>query len=338
MAAGYLTWRLREGATLEQALEGCLDDLDGFYTFAVGTADGFAVLRDPIACKPAVMAETDEWVAMASEYRAIAVLPGAEHAVTWEPEPGTRLQLGHRAGRVMATPQVTRPVLTFDLHTDSVRELNRRLHERESVGRVRVLHPGGRHSIAVGLDAPVEVEIEGHVGYYCAGMNQHATVRVRGNCGVGVAENMMSGTVVVEGSASQSAGATARGGLLVIHGDASARCAISLKGADVVVRGSVGHMSAFMAQKGTLVVCGDAGEALGDSLYEARLYVRGSVAGLGADCVEKEMRSEHREQVGDLLARAEMDADPAEFRRYGSARQLYNFTRRQRRGVLSSCD
>ena len=88
VAAGYLTWRMREGATLEQALEGCLDDLDGFYTFAVGTADGFAVLRDPIACKPAVLAETDDWVAMASEYRAIAVLPGAEQAITWEPEPG----------------------------------------------------------------------------------------------------------------------------------------------------------------------------------------------------------------------------------------------------------
>jgi glutamate synthase domain-containing protein 1 len=88
VAAGYLTWRMRQGATLEQALEACLDDLDGFYTFAVGTAEGFAVLRDPIACKPAVMAETDEWVAMASEYRAIAVLPGAEDAVSWEPEPG----------------------------------------------------------------------------------------------------------------------------------------------------------------------------------------------------------------------------------------------------------
>jgi methylamine---glutamate N-methyltransferase subunit A len=87
VAAGYLTWRLREGASLEQALEGCLDDLDGFYTFAVGTAEGFAVMRDPIACKPAVMAETDDWVAMASEYRAIAVLPGAQDAVVWEPEP-----------------------------------------------------------------------------------------------------------------------------------------------------------------------------------------------------------------------------------------------------------
>jgi glutamate synthase domain-containing protein 1 len=88
VAAGYLTWRLSQGADIEQALRSCLDDLDGFYTFAVGTADGFAVLRDPIACKPAVMAENDDWVAMASEYRAIAVLPGADEAELWEPEPG----------------------------------------------------------------------------------------------------------------------------------------------------------------------------------------------------------------------------------------------------------
>ena len=87
VAAAYLTWRLRKGDTLEAALESCLDALDGFYTFLVGTADGFAVLRDPIACKPAMLAETDEWVAMASEYRAIAVLPGAGDAVIWEPEP-----------------------------------------------------------------------------------------------------------------------------------------------------------------------------------------------------------------------------------------------------------
>jgi len=113
--------------------------------------------------------------------------------------------------------------------------------------------------------------------------------------------------------------------VLVIHGDASARCGISLKGADVVVGGSVGHMSAFMAQKGSLVVCGDAGEALGDSLYEAQLFVRGSVAGLGADCVAKEMRDEHRVHLAQLLVRAELEADPADFHRYGSARQLYNF-------------
>jgi methylamine---glutamate N-methyltransferase subunit A len=88
VAAGYLAWRLREGASLEQALGGCLDDLDGFYTFLVGTVDGFAVLRDPIACKPAVLAETDDWVAMGSEWRAISVLPGAAEARSWEPAPG----------------------------------------------------------------------------------------------------------------------------------------------------------------------------------------------------------------------------------------------------------
>ena len=88
VAAGYLAWRMREGASLEEALEGCLEDLDGFYTFAVGTKDGFAVLRDPIACKPAVLAETDEWVAMGSEWRAISVLPGASEARMWEPQPG----------------------------------------------------------------------------------------------------------------------------------------------------------------------------------------------------------------------------------------------------------
>jgi methylamine---glutamate N-methyltransferase subunit B len=226
----------------------------------------------------------------------------------------------------MAVPGATRDaVLSFDLETGTVRELNQRLHEAKPA-TVDVLHPSGKHAIAVGLDAAHDVSIEGHVGYYCAGMNKLATVRVRGNCGVGVAENMMSGCVVVEGSASQSAGASARGGLLVIHGDASARCGISLKGADIVVRGSVGHMSGFMAQRGCLVVCGDAGDALGDSLYEARIYVRGSVAGLGADCIEKEMRDEHVTQVKDLLAGAGFDGvQPSEFRRYGSARRLYNF-------------
>jgi glutamate synthase domain-containing protein 3 len=114
--------------------------------------------------------------------------------------------------------------------------------------------------------------------------------------------------------------------LLVVHGDASARCGISMKGIDIVVRGDVGHMSAFMAQTGRLVVCGDAGDALGDSIYEARLYVRGAVAGLGADCVEKEVREEHLAELRALLEHAGIgDVEAADFRRYGSARRLYNF-------------
>jgi glutamate synthase domain-containing protein 3 len=221
-------------------------------------------------------------------------------------------------------------VEVVDLAVTPLRDLNQRLHDL-AVGapgprRWRVVNPNGAHAVACGLDADVEVEIDGHVGYYCAGMNKLATVRVHGNAGPGLAENVMSGTVVVDGNASQSAAATGRGGLVVVHGDAAARCGISMKGVDVVVRGSVGHLSAFMAQTGRLVVCEDAGEALGDSIYEARLYVRGDVAGLGADCVEKELREEHVGELRELLDRAGFDdVDPSAFRRYGSARRLYNF-------------
>jgi glutamate synthase domain-containing protein 1 len=89
VAAGYITWRMREGLSLGDALQVSLDDLDGFYTFVVGTENGFGVLRDGIACKPAVMAETDRYVALGSEYRALAGLPGIEQARVWEPEPAT---------------------------------------------------------------------------------------------------------------------------------------------------------------------------------------------------------------------------------------------------------
>ena len=221
-------------------------------------------------------------------------------------------------------------MVTFDLGASSIRELNAALHgisPRTNETHWTVLNPRGQHSIAVGLDAPVCVEIHGHTGYYCAGMNKQARVIVHGNAGQGVAENMMSGHVHVRGDASQAAGASGCGGLLVIDGNASARCGISMKGIDIVVKGSVGHLSAFMAQTGNLVVLGDAGEALGDSIYEGHLYVRGKVHSLGADCVEKEMSTAHAAELRKLLAAAGVsdDVDAASFRRYGSARRLYHF-------------
>lgn len=217
---------------------------------------------------------------------------------------------------------------TVDLAVTSVRELNQALHDPTTLRELRqwtVANPKGAHNIAVGVSAEVDIQILGHAGYYCAGMNQRANITVHGNVGVGCAENMMSGTVRVKGSASQAAGATAHGGLLVVEGDAGARCGISMKGVDIVVGGSIGHMSCFMAQAGRLVVCGDAGDALGDSLYETRIYVKGKVASLGSDCVEKELRAEHLAELRELLARAGMNEDPSSFKRYGSARQLYNF-------------
>ena len=219
---------------------------------------------------------------------------------------------------------------TIDLAHTSLRELNATLHRLKfdsNQTHWRVLNPRGQHAVAVGIDAPILVEIEGHVGYYCAGMNQCATVVVHGNAGPGVAENMMSGQVHVKGDVSQAAGATGRGGLLVVDGNAAARCGISMKGIDIVVKGSVGHLSAFMAQAGSLVVLGDAGENLGDSIYEARIFVRGTVKSLGADCIEKNVTREDCAALKDVLARAGLidEVSPSAFHLYGSARRLYHF-------------
>lgn len=217
---------------------------------------------------------------------------------------------------------------TFDLSVTPLREFNAALHaipHGANATEFEVINPRGSHSVAVGVEGNIQIDVRGSVGYYCAGMNDGATITVHGSAGPGLAENMMSGKVFVEGDASQYAGATGRGGLLVIRGNASSRCGISMKGIDIVVGGDIGHMSAFMGQSGNLVVLGDAGDALGDSLYEARLFVRGEVSSLGADCIEKEMRPEHLAFLADILGKAGYDAKPEEFKRYGSARKLYNF-------------
>jgi len=215
---------------------------------------------------------------------------------------------------------------TFDLAAGSVRELNQFLHgDLAGVDKVRVDNPDGAHSIAVGVDAPVRIEVMGHAGYYAGGMNKSATVVIEGNAGPGAAENMMSGRVEVRGFASGGAGASAHGGLLVIRGDAGLRCGISLKGADIVVGGDVGSFSGFMAQAGRMVVCGSAGEGLGDSLYEAVIYVRGEIRSLGADARVQPMTAEDLEAVESLLEMASIDAAAADFKRVSSARTLYHW-------------
>ena len=233
------------------------------------------------------------------------------------------------AGRVTLESAGVVPVTTVDLAAFALRELNQDLHRQtdgSNQAAWEILNPRGAHAVAVGVDAPISIDVKGSVGYYCAGMNKKATVTVYGSAGPGVAENMMSGKVVIKGDASQYAGATGRGGLLVIEGNASSRCGISMKGIDIVVKGNIGHMSAFMAQSGHLVVLGNAGDALGDSIYEAKLFVRGSVKSLGADCIEKEMRAEHHDALTKLLEQAGINSvKSSEFKRYGSARKLYNF-------------
>ena len=218
--------------------------------------------------------------------------------------------------------------LTFDLARTSVRELNQFLHHelpRSGARRVELLNPRGQHNLAVGLDAPVQVDVRGHAGYFIAGMNKQAHVTIHGSVGWSVAENIMSGMVRVRGNASECAAASGHGGLVVIEGNASSRCGISLKGADVVVGGDVGHVSAFMAHAGRLVVCGDAGAGLGDSLYEAVIYVRGKIHSLGADAREEAMTEADVVAVDELLRAAQIGGSGREFKRVASARTLYHW-------------
>ncbi len=225
--------------------------------------------------------------------------------------------------------------LTFDLAQDRLRDVNQRLHApaAELAGcKVGIFNPDGAHNIAVGLNAPVEVTVQGHAGYYAAGMNQHARVHIEGSASTGVAENMMSGSVHVKGFASNSAGASAHGGLLVIEGDAGLRCGISLKGGDIVVGGSVGSFTGFMAQAGRILICGDAGDALGDSLYEAVIYVKGRIASVGADARLEPLTETDLAHIAELLAGAEQAGwagaaahDPRDFQRVASAKTLYHW-------------
>ena len=214
----------------------------------------------------------------------------------------------------------------LDLKSLSLRHVNSALQNASSETSWVLENPMGKHAVAAGLKESLKVDIKGSVGYYCGGMNKNADVVVHGSAGPGVAENMMSGSIHVKGDASQYAGASAHGGTLVIEGNSSSRCGISMKGIDIIVRGNVGHMSAFMAQAGNLVVCGNAGEALGDSIYEANIYVLGEVKSLGADCIEKKMTEKHMKSLTKLLAIAKIkNLSSKDFRRYGSARSLYNF-------------
>lgn len=216
----------------------------------------------------------------------------------------------------------------YDLEKESLRKLNHNL-QSETVESIEtdweVHNPRGSHAIAVGLNADINVNINGSTGYYCGGMNQKAKIHVHGSVGPGVGENMMSGKLIVEGDASQYAGATGHGGLLLIKGNASSRCGISMKGIDIIVLGNIGHMSAFMAQSGNLVVLGDAGDGLGDSIYEANIFLQGKVQSLGADCIEKDMKPKHVAILKKLLLESNCNVKLDSFRRYGSARSLYNF-------------
>ena len=220
-------------------------------------------------------------------------------------------------------------IIDLDFKKNSLRKINNYLQNINHKNNKRdftIKNPSGEHAICAGLKEEISVMIKGHVGYYCGGMNQKANIVIDGNAGTGVGENMMSGIIHVKGNTSQSAGATAHGGTIIIDGDASSRCGISMKGVDIIVKGSVGHMSGFMAQAGTLLICGNAGEALGDSIYETVIYIAGKPKSLGVDCIEKKMTKVDINKIEKLLKEGNIKKFKSNhFKKFGSARKLYNF-------------
>jgi methylamine---glutamate N-methyltransferase subunit B len=213
-----------------------------------------------------------------------------------------------------------------------IRAVNHQLRALPAGGAAHVLHPRGRHNLAVGLSSQISVTIDGNAGYFLGGLSGASDgtgpdIVVNGFVGWSVGENLMGGSVRVHGSASQSAGSSARGGRIVIEGDASLRAGISLKGATLAIGGDAGAMSGFMAQSGLILIGGNAGHGLGDSLYEAVIYVAGSIASLGSDAVVEEMTDDDMLVVKELVEETGFDhIDPSGVTKVTSARQLYHFS------------
>ena len=217
-------------------------------------------------------------------------------------------------------------VMELDCAEMTTREVNASLRELPVGSKVRISNPRGRHNLAVGLMRHLDIEIDGHAGYFIGGLCDGPSITVNGFVGWSLAENLMSGTVRVRGNASECCGATSHGGTIIVHGDASSRAGISLKGGELAIGGDVGHMSGFMAQAGTILVGGNAGHALGDSLYEAVIYVAGSIASLGSDARVEDLTEADVAAVTSLVERAGFDHVSAEnVTRVASAKELYHF-------------
>jgi glutamate synthase domain-containing protein 3 len=206
-----------------------------------------------------------------------------------------------------------------------IRDINREIRSAlEASTPVVVRNPGAQHNLGVALLRPGQVEFQGSVGYYCAGMNDGATVRIRGSAGWGLAEGMLSGTVIVDGNAGSSAAASIRGGTVVVRGDCAARAGVSQKGGLLLIGGDAGYMTGFMAQKGTIVIAGNAGEALADSMYEGVVFVGGEIASLGNDAIIEDPTADD-EQMLALAFRSYDIPAPARLRKVVAGRRLWNF-------------
>ncbi len=223
-------------------------------------------------------------------------------------------------------PEKSREIDAADLDSS---EINRRIRAamEAGCGTVRVLNPGAKHSLGVGILNRLELLFEGSLGYFGVGLIDGPNVRVRGRVGWSCGENMMSGTVVVEKNAGSTFGAAIRGGDLVCMGSVGSRTGIDMKGGTILTGGDTGPYSGFMMQRGRMVICGDAGKNLGDSMYDGVIFVGGRIQSLGVDAVEGETTETDRSWLArkldayGLLEGRDVDG----FRKIVSGKQLWNY-------------
>jgi glutamate synthase domain-containing protein 1/glutamate synthase domain-containing protein 3 len=357
----YLRARMEQGRSLGDAMADSIQDLDGAFSYLVASANGLGIVRDRFGFKPLVLAETNEFVAVATEEVALRrALVGDFHAS--EPPPcfrdsirssRTNLALSDKAvsrtaelllsssirsrreregPAVAQTTSREQPMETIECGDLAVRVINQRIRAAISAGvrHVRLLHPGARHNLGVGLPEGVELTVAGSVGYYVAGLNDGASVVVQGDAGWGAAEGMRDGSVVIEGSAGNAVAASIRSGTVVVRGTVSTRAGIAMKGGILIVAGSVGPMAGFMMQKGVLIVCGDAGAGLADSMYAGTVFLGGRHDELGADAVFADTTPADFELIGAALEQWNVKAPSSGFRKLVAGRKLWNFERSNR--------
>jgi methylamine---glutamate N-methyltransferase subunit B len=217
----------------------------------------------------------------------------------------------------------------FDAADLEITDINLKIRNlmKEGVGTITVHNPRAKHSLGVGILNKLNLNFEGSLGYFGAGLTDGANIHISGRVGWSCAENMMAGTVVIEKNAGSLFGAAIRGGDLVCKGQAGARVGIDQKGGTIIVGGSVGAFTGFMMQRGRMIILGDAHDNLGDSMYDGTIYVGGKIASLGVDCVETEMTDLDRRYLQGKLDLYGMSAPNGvdNMIKLTSGKQLWNY-------------
>lgn len=217
-------------------------------------------------------------------------------------------------------------MVSLDASELTTRELNRRIKTfaADGVGEIVIKNPAARHNLAVGIQQPCTITIEGSVGYYAASQLDGPEISIDGNAGWALGENLMSGKISLSRNAGASVAASMRGGQMFIGGSAGARTGISMKGGTLLVAGDSGFLTGFMMQKGRIIVCGDVGDAAGDSMYEGTIYVGGVVGSLGADAKYEEPSEDELIELWAELERNGVSERPR-FRKIVSEKKLYHY-------------